>query len=162
MSSGKQQASGHGLVQLGRLSCMAATMTIGEAARRAAVNPRTLRYYERIGLLAPSMRSAAGYRLYTAADLTRLAFIRRAQRLGLSLGEIAAVLAVHDAGAAPCRHVRALAQAKVSEIETHLDELRALRQELMDLAERALAVEPACAAGSAICLAFDREERVAP
>ena len=159
MSSGKQQASGHGLVQLGRLSGMAATMTIGEAARRAAVNPRTLRYYERIGLLAPSMRSAAGYRLYTAADLTRLAFIRRAQRLGLSLAEIAAVLAVR---AAPCRHVRALAQAKVSEIETHLDELRALRQELMDLAERALAVEPACAAGSAICLAFDREERVAP
>jgi DNA-binding transcriptional MerR regulator len=128
----------------------------------AAVNPRTLRYYERIGLLAPSMRSAAGYRLYTAADLTRLAFIRRAQRLGLSLAEIAAVLAVRAAGTAPCRHVRALAQAKVLEIETHLEELRALRQELMDLAERALAVEPACAAGSAICLAFDREERVAP
>jgi DNA-binding transcriptional MerR regulator len=62
---------------------MAATMTIGEAGRRAAVNPRTLRYYERIGLLVPTARSNAGYRLYSAGDLARLAFIRRAQRLGL-------------------------------------------------------------------------------
>jgi hypothetical protein len=58
--------------------------------------------------------------------------------------------------------VRALAQARVSEIDTHLKELRALRRELVDLAERALAVEPACAAGSAICLAFDQAVRVAP
>ena len=41
------------------------TMTIGELARRAHVNPRTLRYYERIGLLMPSARTDAGYRLYT-------------------------------------------------------------------------------------------------
>ena len=46
------------------------------------VNPRTLRYYERIGLLAPSARTEAGYRLYSDQDADRLAFIRRAQTLG--------------------------------------------------------------------------------
>ncbi len=91
---------------------MAATMTIGEAARRAAVNARTLRYYERIGVLVPSARTSARYRLYTSGDLARLRFIRRAQRLGLSLAEIAAVLAVCDAGRAPCRHVQPCAQPR--------------------------------------------------
>ncbi len=42
------------------------SMKIGELARQAQINPRTLRYYERIGLLVPSARTAAGYRLYTA------------------------------------------------------------------------------------------------
>jgi len=54
------------------------TMTIGELARWANVNPRTLRYYERIGVLTPTARTDAGYRLYTERDAARLAFIRRA------------------------------------------------------------------------------------
>ena len=53
-------------------------MTIGELAKQANVNPRTLRYYERIGLLVPSARTDAGYRLYTERDAARLAFIQRA------------------------------------------------------------------------------------
>src|SRR5918912_3615656 len=73
-------------------------MKIGELAKVAGVNPRTLRYYERIGLLTPARRSDAGYRLYTARDAERLAFIRHAQRLGLSLRAIAEILAVRDAG----------------------------------------------------------------
>jgi DNA-binding transcriptional MerR regulator len=134
---------------------MERAMTIGQIARAGGVNPRTLRYYERIGLLTPSARSEADYRLYTASDAARLAFIRRAQATGLSLAEIGAVLAVRDAGTAPCRHVRALAQAKVVELDARLADLRALRQELVALAERALAVEPACAAATAaVCLAF--------
>ncbi|MGI8915035.1 MAG: heavy metal-responsive transcriptional regulator [Chloroflexota bacterium] len=131
-------------------------------ARRAAVNPRTLRYYERIGVLAPSARSDAGYRLYTADDLVRLIFIRRAQGLGLSLAEIAAILAVRDAGNAPCRHVRAIAQARVRQIDDHLTELQAMRQELVALAERARTIEPACAASYAICLAFEQVACIAP
>lgn len=131
-------------------------MTIGEIARGAGVNPRTLRYYEHLGLLAPSARSSAGYRLYSARDAARLAFIRRAQAVGLSLSEIGAVLAVRDAGATPCRHVRALAQAKVADVDTRIAGLRVLRQELVALAERALVVEPACAAATAaVCLAFE-------
>jgi DNA-binding transcriptional MerR regulator len=134
---------------------MSETMTIGELARRASVNPRTLRYYERIGLLAPSARSAAGYRLYTERDAGRLAFIRQAQALGLSLGEIADIIALREAGSVPCWHVRSLAQAKVATIDTRLAELRALREELVALAQRAQAAEEVCAGDAAICHAIE-------
>lgn len=130
-------------------------MTIGAVARAAGVNPRTLRYYERIGLLLPASRSVAGYRRYGAPELGRLRFIRRAQGLGLALAEIAAILALRDAGAAPCRHVRALAEAKVAALDARLADLRALRQELVGLAERASLVEGACPGDAAICLAFE-------
>ena len=130
-------------------------MKIGELARRARVNPRTLRYYERIGLLPPSARTVAGYRLYTTQDEARLTFIRRAQALGLSLGEIAAIIALREVGTEPCRLVRATAAAKAALIEERIRSLQALREDLLRLAERADAVEGACATASTICLAFD-------
>ena len=125
-------------------------MTIGELARWANVNPRTLRYYERIGVLTPTARTDAGYRLYTERDAARLAFIRRAQTLGLSLTEIADIIAVREAGIAPCRHVRAIAETKVAAIDARIAELWALRSELTRLAERAGAVEDVCVGGSSI------------
>ncbi len=134
---------------------MVKTVTIGELARQAGINPRTLRYYERIGLLVPSARTTASYRLYTGEDATRLAFIRRAQALGLSLTEIAAIIDLRNAGTAPCRHVRAVAQEKISEINDRIAELQALREDLTRLAERAGVVETQCATNSSICLAVD-------
>lgn len=130
-------------------------MTIGQLARMLGINPRTLRYYERIGLLIPSARTAAGYRIYSEHDAERLAFIRRAQRLGWSLDEIASIIAVRESGSAPCRHVRALAEAKAREITARIAELEALRQEMGQLARVAVEVEPACAESSSICLAFE-------
>ncbi len=130
-------------------------MTIGQLARMLGINPRTLRYYERIGLLIPSARTAAGYRIYSEHDAERLAFIRRAQRLGWSLDEIASIIAVRESGSAPCRHVRALAEAKAREITARIAELEALRQEMGQLARVAVEVEPACEESSSICLAFE-------
>jgi len=131
------------------------TMTIGELARWANVNPRTLRYYERIGVLTPTARTDAGYRLYTERDAARLAFIRRAQTLGLSLTEIADIIAVREAGIAPCRHVRAIAETKAAAIDARIAELWALRSELTRLVERAGAVEDICVGDSSICLAVE-------
>ena len=135
-------------------------MRIGELAHLAGINPRTLRYYERIGLLAPSARTEAGYRLYSDTDADRLAFIRRAQTLGLSLTEIADIIALRDGGTPPCRHVRALAVLRISAIDQQIAELEALRADLVLLAERADAVEAACSGGSSICLAFERDADV--
>ncbi len=137
-------------------------MTIGQLASSAGVNPRTLRYYERIGLLVPSFRTASGYRVYTSAEAERLAFIRRAQATGLSLGEISEIIAVREGGAAPCQHVHALAEAKVGEIDERIAELRALREDLTRLAELARDVEPVCTERSAICLAFEDRTPAAP
>lgn len=137
-------------------------MRIGELAQRAGINPRTLRYYERIGLLVPSARTAAGYRLYSSRDADRLAFIRRAQTLGLSLTEIADIIALRDGGTPPCRHVRALAELRIRAIDHQIAELEALRADLVQLAERADAVEAASSAGSSICLAFEQDSALTP
>lgn len=75
-------------------------LSIGELARRAGLAPSAIRFYEQQGLMA-SQRSASGRRRYTRADLRRLAFIRAAQTLGLSLEEIRAALASLPAGRTP-------------------------------------------------------------
>jgi DNA-binding transcriptional MerR regulator len=71
----------------------------GEVASHMGMPLKTIRYYEEIGLLAPATtRSESGYRLFTSEVLNRLAFIKRAQSLGLSLSEIKEILEVHDSG----------------------------------------------------------------
>ncbi len=137
-------------------------MTIGQLAKRAGVNPRTLRYYERIGLLVPASRTDAGYRVYTRRDAERLAFIRRAQLMGLSLAEIADIISVREGGTAPCRHVRDLAGVKIAEIDERIAELQALREDLTRLAELVRDMEPACAGASSICLAFEDRTEATP
>ncbi len=137
-------------------------LTIGALAHRLGVHPRALRYYERIGLLRPTSRTAAGYRLYSERDAARVEFIRRAQKFDLSLRDVASILAVRDGGAAPCRHVRALAEARVQALDARLAELLALRAELAHLAEHAAKVEAACQMSDGICLAFDPEIMATP
>lgn len=80
------------------------TYTVGEAARLAGVSVRTLRHYDRIGLLSPADRSEAGYRRYAAADLERLHRILSFRELGISLDQIARLL--DDPDADPGAHLR--------------------------------------------------------
>ncbi|MHB1064860.1 MAG: MerR family transcriptional regulator [Georgenia sp.] len=77
-------------------------MRIGELAREGGVNPKTIRYYESIGLLPEPDRTASGYRDYEPSDLARLTFIRSAKRLGISLDEIREILAFQQRGEARC------------------------------------------------------------
>jgi DNA-binding transcriptional MerR regulator len=72
-------------------------LTIGEAASRAGVSTRTLRYYEQRGLLQPGPRSGGGARRYEEADVARVARIRQLQELlGQDLDHIGSVLAAED------------------------------------------------------------------
>ena len=81
-------------------------MRIGEIARRAEVPAKTIRFWEEQGLLPPPRRTAAGYRDYDLAVLSRLAFVRHAQAAGLTLAAIGQVLEIRDGGLPPCTHVR--------------------------------------------------------
>jgi len=74
------------------MSSLANRVTIGELARRAGVATSALRYYEQLGLIS-SERTAGGQRRYARAMLRRVAFVRAAQAVGLSLGEVRAALA---------------------------------------------------------------------
>ncbi len=126
-------------------------MRIGELADTAQIRPSTLRYYEQRGLIPPPARTPAGYRDYPPTAATRLEFIARARTAGLSLSEIAAVLAIRDSGTAPCVHVRDLLDAKLADLERHIDELqilqagiRALRANATDSAAQACTAESIC------------------
>ncbi|MFI6230370.1 MerR family transcriptional regulator [Micromonospora echinospora] len=71
-------------------------MQIGEAAERVGLSIRTIRHYEEVGLIVPSARSEGGFRLYTEADLDRLAVVRRMKPLGFTLDEMRDLLVLLD------------------------------------------------------------------
>jgi DNA-binding transcriptional MerR regulator len=93
----------------------------GELARAAGVNPQTLRYYERRGLLAEPDRTLGGHRLYPAETVTVLRVIKAAQRLGFTLDEVADLL---DVGCAQPDGLRAGARAKLAEVEAKIADLQ--------------------------------------
>ena len=109
-------------------------LKIGEVAQKSGVPVKTIRYYEEIGLLAPTVeRSETGYRLFATQVLNRLAFIKRAQSLGLSLREIKEILTLHDRGQLPCGEVKQLLNEKLSAITQQIEALEILRSELQGL-----------------------------
>jgi MerR family transcriptional regulator, copper efflux regulator len=118
-------------------------MRIGEAAAQAGVPAKTIRFWEDQQLLPSPARTPAGYRDYDQAILERLAFIRHAQAAGLTLEHIRQVLGIRDGGQPPCVHVTGLIARRLAEVEARLAELTRTRAELMALAERAAAQDPA-------------------
>lgn len=110
--------------------------TIGRLARRLDLNPRTIRFYERIGVLPEPERTESGYRLYGPEDEERLRFVKSAQRMGLALGEIKEILGLRDRGEAPCRYVAERIDQRLGEISRRIRDLRALKGELTELRER--------------------------
>lgn len=127
----------------------AAQHRIGQLAGELGLNPKTIRYYEQIGLLSPPLRTLAGYRLYGATDRERLRFISQAKVLGLTLAEIGEILALRDGGACPCLQVRAVLDHKLAAIDAQLRTLTDLRRELLRLREEITTVvedsAPICA-----------------
>ena len=118
-----------------------AGVRIGELAREFGLNPRTLRYYESVGLLRPG-RTVSGYRIYVGTDRERLRFVLRATRAGLSLREVAEVFRLRDRGELPCEHVRDWLDRKLAEVDDQLRALRAWRGELRRLRRRADGADP--------------------
>ena len=110
----------------------ATALTVGQLAERSGVTVRTLHHYDEIGLLRPSARSAAGYRLYSAGDLLRLQHVVVYRRLGFALDEIGALLDDPDADVAGhLRRQRASVMSRLDELNdlvTALD--RALEAEM--------------------------------
>ena len=112
-------------------------MRIGELADHLGVNPKTIRYYEDIGLLPAPERTPGGYRSFGEDAVERLTFIKTAQRLGITLDEVREILALRDRGEAPCAYVRDVLRRQVADIQQRLAELAAMRDELVALDELA-------------------------
>ncbi len=127
-------------------------LKIGEVATSSDLPIKTIRYYEEIGLLTPTVhRSEANYRLFEPTVLGRLAFIKRSQSLGLSLREIQEILAVHDQGQLPCDDVKQNLQQKVQQITEQIKSLQLLRSELQGLLSGCQDQPPAELAARTIC-----------
>ncbi len=108
-------------------------MTISEAAGRAGVNVQTLRYYERRGIIEDPGRTAAGYRQYGEAVVTRIRFIKRAQDLGFTLDEVQDLLDLRVENGNVCESVRSKAETKLAHVEAKIEQLARMRDVLGDL-----------------------------
>ncbi|MER5768798.1 MerR family transcriptional regulator [Streptomyces sp. NPDC001985] len=129
-------------------------MRIGELARRAGTTTRTLRYYESRGLL-PARRAANGYRAYDESDLRLLQQIRTLQDFGFDLEEtrpfVECLRAGHPSGDS-CPASLAVYRAKLGELDTLIEQLRSVRDQLGSQLARAeseltAGPEPRCAFG---------------
>lgn len=109
--------------------------TIGDVAKHAHVRIETLRYYERVGLVAPPPRNGANYRLYPPETVRRVRFIKRAQALGFSLKEITELLSLRVEPTTSCADVRRQALAKITNIDQKIRTLQAMKQALTQLVE---------------------------
>ena len=106
---------------------------IGDFAKLAGTNLRTLRYYEELGLLAPASRSTGGFRYYRADDLDRLRMVANLQRLGLELARIRTLMDTRGTGLSRAEflaHVRRALQEQAALIEQRIAELGVQRQGL--------------------------------
>ncbi len=108
-------------------------MLIREVAAQTGVPPKTIRYYETIGLLPPAQRGANNYRQYTTDDADTLKLVAGARSLGIALDDIADILAARTAGIAPCTRVLETLDERVRDIDRHISALLSLRDALIHL-----------------------------
>lgn len=106
---------------------------VGELARETGINPWTIRFYEKEGLIQEAPRSHTRYRLYPpeTADLVR--FIKTAQGLGLSLGEIRKVIEAKRVKGKPCDHVVELLETKITDLHRKMEEMGKLQKAIRGL-----------------------------
>ena len=117
---------------------------IGEVAELLGISADTLRYYEKIRLLPAVNRTDSGIRVYLERDLSRLRFIKRAQKMQFSLREIAELLKMREDPQYARDEVRLLTGSKLREIEEHLEVLQILRNEFQLLLNLCTASEDGC------------------
>jgi Cd(II)/Pb(II)-responsive transcriptional regulator len=118
-------------------------MRIGELAKLAGCQPETIRFYEQKGLLPPPLRSQANYRMYDAAHVERLHFVRRCRSLGMSLDEVQTLLGFQDQPDQPCCGVNDLVDRHIISIDRNIAELQALHAQLSKLRQTCASARPA-------------------
>lgn len=126
---------------------------ISDLSRQVDTPVATIRYYERLGLLAPPERTQSQYRVYSKEAEERLLFIRQAKKFGLSLEEIKQILELSTRSIAPCNQVKTILKQHLDDVNRRIQEMLEFRQELtsryMQLDD--LLSDSSSAPGSAVC-----------
>ncbi len=117
---------------------MADRLTIGQVAKTSGVGTKTIRYYEKIGVLPAPSRAPSGYRLYDQPGVERLRFIRRARSLGLPLQQLKTLTGTLNGGSRPefRPRLRVLVRAQLDAVTNQITELEGLRQQLEQILRR--------------------------
>ena len=108
-------------------------MRTSDLAAQAGVNPETLRYYERRGLLSRPPRTNGGYRDYPPSALNLLRFVKRSQQLGFTLDEIEELLHLNTGGPDDCDAARSLAEHRRADLAVRIQDLQRMHDSLTEL-----------------------------
>lgn len=108
--------------------------SIGRAAQISGVTAKMIRHYESLGLIPKAARTLGDYRVYTAAEVHALRFVRRARGLGFSMEEIGRLLSLWRNQRRASAEVKRLALEHVAELDAKIEELQSMRESLADLA----------------------------
>ena len=135
---------------------------IGRLSKQVGLNPRTIRYYERLQLLSPPLRSESGYRLYTADTAELLQFILKAKALGFTLAEIREIITLRQRGDLPCPHVHALLTERVKTLSHQIQDLSLLRDELKRLAKKSASRPRSLTSPTIVCPHIERAQIETP
>jgi MerR family copper efflux transcriptional regulator len=106
------------------------TVNIGEAARQSGVSAKMLRHYESLGLLGKVTRTDNGYRLYSAADVHTLRFIKRCRDLGFSMAEIGELVGLWQNKRRASASVKKIAQKHMDELSERIAAMQAMQRTL--------------------------------
>lgn len=111
-------------------------MQIGELARVTGCRAVTIRYYERMGVLAPAARATNNYRIYGEDHLRRLRFVRRMRELGFGLDQVRTLLRLVEGEGYTCDDVKGVALSHLEDVRARLHDLQRLESVLSDLVGR--------------------------
>lgn len=108
----------------------------GELAKQTGCNLETIRYYEKIGLMAGTPREENGYRSYNEDLVRRLRFILRARDLGFTIDQIRGLLGLTDGGHQTCAEVKTRTEEHLADVRSKIADLRRIERVLATTADR--------------------------
>lgn len=133
---------------------------IGEVSKEVGTSIDAIRYYEKSGLLEKPSRSEGGFRLYSKETIEKLRFIKKAQALGLTLGEIKSIMQCSKEGLKPCCDlVRKLFTKKIEESESKIKELQRMKKDLETLLSEWISPKEAKKRSYLVCPQIEREPK---
>jgi len=109
-------------------------LKIGELAKHAGISRDALRFYEKLGLIAPNTRTDSGYRLYSKSDVVRISFILSAKEVGFTLNETHQLLELEvTKDVKSCQDVKQFVDNKIQVVNQRLNEMKKIKQSLKTL-----------------------------
>ncbi len=109
-------------------------LNIGDVSKRTGLRPKTIRYYEDIGLVKP-LRDTNDYRVFRETDLHKLIFLSRARALGFTIGDCRNLLALYEDETRASSDVKEITRQHLEEIEAKINDLQAMHATLTHLSE---------------------------